>query len=165
MYEFQLDTPWFVLMDGPDVQKGNVKAIVRVINDGRLYDLRFELTGGVEVPCDRCLDDMTVEVDQKSQLFVKFGPEYYEESEDMIVVPEKEGELNVAWFLYELIALSIPMKHVHAPGKCNKAMMTKLKKHLAGPKDEDEPEVDLPDEEEFEAIDDNDQASGSAWED
>jgi len=96
VFEFQLDTPWFELMDGPDVQKGKVKAIVRVINTGRLYDLRFELTGVVEVPCDRCLDDVTIEVDQKSQLFVKLGPGFYEESEDMIVIPEKEGALNVA---------------------------------------------------------------------
>ncbi|MFA7358217.1 MAG: DUF177 domain-containing protein, partial [Bacteroidales bacterium] len=120
VFEFQLDTPWFELMDGPDVQKGKLNAIVRVINTGNLYDLRFELSGGVQVPCDRCLDDMTIEVDQKSQLFVKFGPEFFEESEDMIVVPEREGELNVAWFLYELIVFSIPLKHVHAPGKCNK---------------------------------------------
>ncbi len=165
VYEFQLDTHWFELMDGPDVQKGKVKAIVQVINTGHLYDLRFELTGGVEVPCDRCLDDMTIEVDQKSQLFVKFGPEFYEESEDMIVVPEREGELNVAWFLYELIVFSIPLKHVHAPGKCNKAMMSKLKKHMAGPKDEEETEVDLLDEEDLELLDDNDQSSGTVWED
>ena len=164
VFEFQLDTPWFELMDGPDVQKGKVKAIVRVINTGRLYDLRFELTGVVEVPCDRCLDDVTIEVDQKSQHFVKLGPGFYEESEDMIVIPEKEGALNVAWFLYELIVLGIPMRHVHAPGKCNKAMMSKLKEHLTGPGDEDEIEPDLPDGEEFEAIDD-DQALGSDWED
>jgi uncharacterized metal-binding protein YceD (DUF177 family) len=165
VFEFQLDTPWFELMDGPDVQKGKLNAIVRVINTGNLYDLRFELSGGVQVPCDRCLDDMTIEVDQKSQLFVKFGPEFFEESEDMIVVPEREGELNVAWFLYELIVFSIPLKHVHAPGKCNKAMMIKLKKHMAGPKDEEEAEVDFTDEEDFEAADDNDPVSGSAWED
>ena len=33
--------------------------------------------------------------------------------------------------MYEFIALAIPMKHVHAPGKCNKAMSSKLKKHTA----------------------------------
>ncbi len=141
-------------MDGPDVQKGKVKAIVRVNNTGNVYDLQFELNGGIEVPCDRCLDDMTIEVDQKSQLFVKFGPEFYEESEDVIVVPEREGELNVAWFLYELIVFSIPLKHVHAPGKCNKAMMTKLKQHLARPQNTSEFEADFDDDEDFESIDD-----------
>ena len=37
--------------------------------------------------------------------------------------------INIAWFLYEFIALNIPMKHVHAPGKCNKGMVGKLSKH------------------------------------
>lgn len=34
----------------------------------------------------------------------------------MVIVPEEDGYINVAWFMYEFIALSIPMKHVHAPG-------------------------------------------------
>ena len=61
---------------------------------------------------------------------VKFGHEYAEEGDNLIVIPEEEGEINVAWFMYEFIALSVPMKHVHAPGKCNKAMTGKLNKHL-----------------------------------
>ncbi len=54
---------------------------------------------------------------------VKFGHEYAEEGDNLIVIPEEEGEINVAWFMYEFVALSIPMKHVHAPGKCNKALL------------------------------------------
>ena len=43
--------------------------------------------------------------------------------------------------MYEFIALSIPMKHVHAPGKCNKAMTSKLSKHLKTNANEDSDEV------------------------
>ena len=68
---------------------------------------------------------------------VKFGHEYAEEGDNLIVIPEEEGEINVAWFMYEFIALSIPMKHVHAPGKCNKTMTSKLSKHLRTNADED----------------------------
>ena len=38
----------------------------------------------------------------------------------------------MAWYIYEFIALAIPIKHVHAPGKCNKGMMDKLGGHLVG---------------------------------
>ena len=41
--------------------------------------------------------------------------EYAEEGDNLIVIPEEEGEINVAWFMYEFVALAIPMKHVHAP--------------------------------------------------
>ena len=68
---------------------------------------------------------------------VKFGHEYAEEGDNLIVIPEEEGEIKVAWFMYEFVALSVPMKHVHAPGKCNKAMTGKLNKHLKTNANED----------------------------
>ena len=61
----------------------------------------------------------------------------------MVIVPEAEGEINIAWFLYEFIALTIPLKHVHPAGKCNKTMSMKLKKHSArSADDEDEDDFD-----------------------
>ena len=43
-----------------------------------------------------------------------------------MIVDEEEGILDLSWFIYEFIALAIPIKHVHAPGKCNHAMTEKL---------------------------------------
>ena len=37
----------------------------------------------------------------------------------------------MAWLIYEFIALDIPIKHVHAPGKCNAAMIKALEEHSA----------------------------------
>ena len=91
------------------------------------------------VICDRCLDEMEQPIETTDRLKVKLGAEYSEE-DDMVIVPEEEGYINVAWFIYEFIALSIPMKHVHAPGKCNKDMENKLSKHLRVSGDEEEDE-------------------------
>ena len=52
-------------------------------------------------------------------------------------VYKRQGEINVAWFMYEFVALAIPMKHVHAPGKCNKAMTSKWSKHMRTTPDDD----------------------------
>ena len=48
-----------------------------------------------------------------------------------VIIPKEEGTINIAWFLYEFIALAIPVKHVHPAGKCNKTVSSKLKKHMA----------------------------------
>ena len=53
------------------------------------------------------------------------------EDDDLITVDEREGSLDVAWFIYEFIALNIPAKHVHTPGKCNAAMIKVLEEHSA----------------------------------
>jgi uncharacterized metal-binding protein YceD (DUF177 family) len=80
-------------------------------------------------------------IETDDRLKVKLGAEY-SEIDDMVVIPEEEGYINVAWFIYEFIALSIPMKHVHAPGKCNKDMVNKLSKHLRVSADDEEDEFD-----------------------
>ena len=129
--EFDLDNVFFADIDGEEFQKGAVKAKVVVSKNRDVFDFSFALAGMVVVPCDRCLDDLTMEVDTENTLRVKLGDSYADEG-DIVIVPENEGDLNIAWYLYEFIALALPMKRVHAPGKCNHEMTGRLKKHSAG---------------------------------
>ncbi|MBQ8529716.1 MAG: DUF177 domain-containing protein [Parabacteroides sp.] len=130
-FEYLLENKFFVDIDGDQVQKGKVNVSLSVKRSSMMFEMNFQIQGVVWVPCDRCLDDVEVPIETQNRLIVKFGREYTEESDEVVVVPEDEGAINLAWFLYEFIALAVPMKHVHAPGKCNKAMSSKLKKHTA----------------------------------
>ena len=134
--EYLLDTAFFANIDNEDVQKGKVNVVLTITKSGGIFQLDFVLTGSVVVSCDRCLDDMDYPIDTTARLVVKFGKDYFEESDEVIVIPENEGLINLAWFLYEFVALAISIKHVHAPGKCNKQMSAKLKKHSAKSLDE-----------------------------
>ena len=136
-YQYQLDNLFFAELDAPEVQKGKVDVTLKVRKTSGVYQLDFHTEGHVVVICDRCLDEMVQPLETDDRLRVKLGAEYSED-DDMVVVPEEDGYINVAWFIYEFIALSIPMKHVHAPGKCNKEMVDKLSKHLRTVKDEED---------------------------
>lgn len=129
--ELALDNAFFADIDGEEFQKGTVRAVVTVRKAREFFDFDFELCGTVVVPCDRCLDDLEIEVSTKNNLRVKFGEDYADDG-DVVVVPEQDGDLNIAWYLYEFIALALPMKRVHAPGKCNREMTGKLGKHTHG---------------------------------
>ena len=148
-YEYFLENKFFVDIDGDEVQKGKVKVNLTVKRTSMVFDMNFQLEGIVYVPCDRCLDDMELPVSTQNKLVVKFGKEYAEKSEEIVIIPEEEGEINLAWFIYEFIALAIPMKHIHAPGKCNKGMMGALNKHLRTSADEEDEMDDFLDEEEM----------------
>ena len=136
-YQYQLDNLFFAELDAPEVQKGKVDVTLKVRKTSGVYQLDFHTEGHVVVICDHCLDEMEQPIETDDRLRVKLGAEYSED-DDMVVVPEEDGYINVAWFIYEFIALSIPMKHVHAPGKCNKEMVDKLSKHLRTVKDEED---------------------------
>jgi len=148
-YEYELDRKFFDAIDGDEVKKGNVKVAVTVRRSSSSFEFHFDLKGVVQVPCTRCLDDMDQEVDVKNRLIVKFGKEYSEESDEIVIIPEDEGEINIAWFLYEFIALTIPIKHVHPAGECNRMISSKLRKHRAVSADEEEEDVDVAEEVEF----------------
>ena len=141
-FDYLLENKFFVDIDGDQVQKGKVKVHLTVKRSSMMFEMNFQIEGVVMVPCDRCLDDMELPIDTHNRLVVKFGKEYAEESDEVVVIPEEEGSINLAWSLYEFIALAIPMKHVHAPGKCNKTMSSKLKKHTARSASESDSELD-----------------------
>jgi uncharacterized metal-binding protein YceD (DUF177 family) len=142
LLEYNLDDLFFKKIDSPEVRKGNVKAQVSVQKKQNIFELKFSLEGSVLIPCDRCLDEMEQPIQYKEKLLVKLGDKFSDENE-MVIVPESDGGINIAWFLYEFIVLNIPIKHVHANGECNKTMVSKLKKHIAHPKNDDEEDTAL----------------------
>ena len=133
---YELGDTYFEALDGAEVKRGSLHVSVSIRKVTGFFELLFHADGTVVVPCDRCLDDMEQPVETENRLIVKFGSEYSEE-DDVIVVPEDEGILDMSWIIYELVALVIPIRHVHAPGKCNPAM-TKALEELSADRSSDE---------------------------
>ena len=134
--EFILDDAYFDALDGADVKKGSLHVSVSIRKTTDFFEFCFHIDGTIVIPCDRCLDDMTLPVNTDNRLIVKLGSAYSEE-DDVIVVPEDEGILDMAWLIYEFVALVIPIRHVHAPGKCNLAM-TQALEELSADRSSDE---------------------------
>ena len=137
--EYSLDKGFFEAIDAPDVRSGELRTQVVVNRSSGFFKLRIHTVGILHVPCDLCLDDMDLPIDTTDEILVKFGEDYREE-DDVIIIAEDEGILDVAWLIYEFIALAIPIKHVHAPGKCNPAMSKLLEEHSAARSGEQEGE-------------------------
>lgn len=160
-FEYDLDDKFFSLIDDgtADAKRGALKVVVSLKKTSTTFELNFNIKGAVQVPCDRCLDDISIDVETKNKLIVKFGKEYSEESDEIVIIPEEDGAINIAWFLYEFIVLSLPTKRVHPPGTCNKAMSSKLNKHRVKSSDEDEEELD----EEEESFEEESSFSDPRW--
>ena len=138
--EFKLDDSYFKAIDALDIQRGELSSSLSISRTDDFFELNFHTEGIVHIPCDICLDDMEQSIETDDRLLVRFGEDYSEE-DDLVIVAENEGILDVAWFIYEFIALNIPIKHVHAPGKCNPAMIEMLQQHSAARSGEEEEET------------------------
>ena len=133
---FNLDESYFSALDQAEVKKGSLHVSVSIRKASGFFEILIHEAGTVIIPCDRCLDDMEQPVETDVRLTVRLGDENSEDG-DTIVVAEDEGILDLTWIIYESVALAIPIRHVHAPGKCNTAM-TEVLEELSADRSSDE---------------------------
>ena len=123
--EFDLDKGFFDALDQTEVEGGALHVSLSIRKASGFFELQFHTVGTVDIVCDRCLDLMEQPIETDNRLTVKLGSTVSED-DDTVTVDENEGILDTSWYIYEFIALAIPIQHVHATGKCNPAMMKAL---------------------------------------
>ena len=128
-FEYELGKQFFEDMESADIRDAHLKVNVLVNVKGDVYELSLKVTGELTLICDRCLDELPWPVDTEYKVFVKYGEDYNDEADNLLVIPESDNFLNISYILYDTVALTIPIKHVHPMGKCNRAMSTLLRKH------------------------------------
>lgn len=137
-FEYQLGKQFFTDMENTDIHDADIKVELTVNYKSDLYQMDFAVSGTYTLICDRCLDDLVMPVDTTYSLGVKYGEDYNDDSDELLIIPSSDTYLNVAYMIHDTVALTIPIKHVHPQGKCNRQMCDLLKKHRALSADSEE---------------------------
>ncbi len=140
--DFEITTEFFKNMENADVLWSDVKVHLDLIKKNDTYDCTFHCKGMMHIPCDRCLDPLDHEVDTEYHVIVKYGEDYDDGADNLLVIPYSNNYLNVAYILYDTLLLTIPLRHVHPQGKCNRAMAAALSRHKTGGDEMDEDQFD-----------------------
>ena len=100
-YQYQLDDAFFLDLDAPEVQKGQVNVTLKVRKTSGVYQLDFHTEGEVVVICDRCLDEMEQPIETTDRLKVKLGAEYSEEDDSdddfLMESADEPQEIDPRW--------------------------------------------------------------------
>ena len=112
-FTFEIEDKFFEHFEYSEIKKGKLHIDCHLDKQARMMVLYFDITGTVRVPCDRCAEEFDQLIEGKQKLIVKFGVDHTEESEDILVITDKEHELDVSQYLYEYIHLLLPIKKVH----------------------------------------------------
>lgn len=125
-YHFQLGAPFFSALDEAEISAGEIEVEIDVNTTDRTnFELNVTTRGYAEVACDVCLAPMKQPVEAASRLVAVLG-EGESSDDDLVIVPKSSGELNLSWFVYEQVALAIPLRHVHEEGQCAPEMLKAL---------------------------------------
>lgn len=141
-FHYHLGKSFFSNMESEDIHDADLEVSLQADHKSDLYAMHFSIEGTVTLICDRCLDDLEFPIDTEYAINVKYGEDYNDDSDDLLIIPGSDNFLNVAYMIYDTVALSIPIKHVHPSGKCNRQMSQMLKKHRATAADEEEAELE-----------------------
>ena len=114
-FDYQIDNTFFEHFEYDEFHKADVKVDLELEKKSTLLDLHFQFNGTVNVNCDLTNEPYDQPISGNFDLVVKFGQEYNDEEEDLLILPHGSYEVDVAQYIYESIVLAVPAKRVH-PG-------------------------------------------------
>lgn len=129
-FTFEIDAAFFEKFDFHEIKSGMAEVVLEMIKEPTLLDLHFDINGSYEVICDRCLGNYMQAIEGAFRLIVKYGDEYMEESDEVIVISKTESRLDVSQYIYEYINLLLPIQRTHSNiDDCDPEMIRKINTH------------------------------------
>ncbi len=114
-FEFQINDSFFEEEYYKDFNSVDITAVVLLNKKPTLLELQVSIEGTVNVPCDVTNQDFDLEIEGEIKMIVKFGDEFNNDHDEILIVPFTEHQIDVKQYIYELIILGIPQKRIH-PG-------------------------------------------------
>ena len=114
-FDYQIDNTFFKNFDYDEFNDVSVKVDIVLEKKSTMLELDFKHKGTVNVPCDVSGEEFDLPIKGKFKLLVKFGDEFNDENEELLILPHGEFQFSVAQYIYETIVLSVPLRRVH-PG-------------------------------------------------
>jgi len=136
-FSYELHRDFFEAMDNVDVLDADIAAHLHIDHKNDIYYFTVTLSGNLILRCDRCLEPMSHCADAIYKVTVKYGLEYDDSADGVVILPDTASRFNVAEMLYSTAILTIPMRCVHPAGDCDPVMEHILHDHGAATVDSD----------------------------
>jgi uncharacterized protein len=112
-FVFEINDSFFANFEYSELHEGRVKVELNLDRQERMLVFMFNIQGSVHVTCDRCLGEFDHPVYGQEKLIIKFGNERREESDEILVIPETDYQVDLAPLIYEYICVLLPIRFVH----------------------------------------------------
>ncbi len=112
-YAYEDGDAFFACFEQALIEQARFKAKVRLEKSEVMIRLNFHIEGFLQLVCDRSLESFEHPFKVKGLQILQFGEQEEELSDEMRVIPRGIDKINLAPYIYELIALQVPMKKLH----------------------------------------------------
>ncbi len=114
-FDYQINKAFFDYFEYDEFESANINVQLVLEKKSLMLELNFKHKGSVNVPCDLTGEMFDLPIKGNLRVVVQFGEEFNNENEELLILPHGEHQIDVSQYIYEMIALSVPLKRVH-PG-------------------------------------------------
>ncbi|MGB5667948.1 MAG: DUF177 domain-containing protein [Maribacter sp.] len=114
-FDYRVDNKFFESFGYNEFNDASIALHVVLNKMSTMMELELQAEGSVNVDCDTTSEPYDQEIYSTLELVVKFGDEYNDENDEILIIPHGEHQLNIAQYVYEMLVLAVPQKRVH-PG-------------------------------------------------
>ena len=129
-FEYRIENEFFDFFEYEEFYNSNIKVDLAFFKKPTMFELIFAFSGWVEVTCDVTNELFKFPIETSINLIVKFGQEFNDENEELLIIPYSDHKVNVAQYMYEAIVLALPLKRIHPgviDGTLHSEVLDKLK--------------------------------------
>ena len=124
-FDFDISETFFNDYNYCDFSHADIKIDVALIKKTTIMEFNIVVRGNVRIKCDLTNEPYDQPIDNNIDLVVKFGNEFNNEDDEILIIPHGEYKINLAQYIYELIVLSIPAKRIH-PGVIDGSLKSEI---------------------------------------
>ncbi len=136
LFEYQIKDQFFVPYGAQDFKNCAATVKLNLEKNNGFMLLQFDVDGQLESSCDRCGDDLPLQLWDEFKIIVKLVDEpdtlnEQEEDPDVFYISRTESHLHVSDWIFEFINLSIPLQKkckdlANGTTGCNPNVLKKL---------------------------------------
>ena len=111
--EFPITDELFELCGSPEIKRGAGVAIFHLNKNGHTATADVSLQAKVVSPCDRCLDEFTLDLEWTGRTVLKVTEHTGDYDGDIIYISMQNQNTDLAQYIYESIILALPIERAH----------------------------------------------------
>ncbi|UYW01190.1 DUF177 domain-containing protein [Flavobacterium agricola] len=112
-FDFHVEKSFIESFGYDDFDEISVNVDLELDKKATHLELLFSHSGTVTLPCDVTNEVFDLPISGQLKLIVKFGEEFNDDNEELLILPFAEFQVDIKQYVYEMIVLSIPVKRIH----------------------------------------------------
>lgn len=152
-FDFQVDDKLFLRFENEEIRNVKLNLSAKLTRKSDDFILFLDAEGDFEMQCDRCLDFFSQPIDLHHEVVIKLDEETnFDTDEDFVTLDRNDNYLDIAYFIYEMVMLSLPIRRVHPEDEYgNSGCNPEVIKYITGEShitEEDAEPIDAPESDE-----------------